>query len=306
MEEATNMTSINTVYDSIIKHYGWETYETSKKRLLRKKYAFLQKHLVLCNSKEFVDASGNFPKNMIPICDAPIIRNLLLEAVNDAEEDNLVYEWFNGNVDTDDSLKSILLYAQLQPLIREPEFSDGVDDVTVDEWLDTVAAAINYNTAKKTLELKNNLERFRNNSLALDSNVGFGDVIVNNGNGRRFYGLRDKKNRIDVHGKTVEELLDLVCTQNDYFEILNQMLELFAENAKERVRHNIETFAMSKEVFEAESADDACEHDSIASEYTIWYQRIYEFLVANPEVCQDIEKKVKTTNLADFFKMKDR
>lgn len=306
MEENKSMVSINTIYDCVIQHYEWEKFEDSKKRLLRKKYAFLQKQLVLCNPKKFKDETGNFPKNMIPVCDVPIIRNLLIEAVNDSEEENLVYEWFNGNVDTNDSLKSIILYAQLQPLIRGPEFTDGIDDVTVDEWLNTVAAAINYNTAKSTLNLKNKLEKFRNTALALDSNVSYGDVVVNNGDGSRFYGVKGKRDSIDIHGKTIEELLDSVCTQNDYFEILTQMLEMFTEHAKMRVSHNIETLAMAKVAFDAKSADDACEHDSIASEYIIWYQRIYEFLIANPDVCKNIEEKVETTNLADFFKMANR
>lgn len=306
MENTTNLISINTIYEYIIEYYDWQQYKESKKRLLRNKYAFLQKQLVLCDPKKFMDDSRNFPKNMIPICDAPIIRNLLIEAVNDVENDNLVYQWFNGNVDTNDSLKSILLYSQLRPLISGPEFTDDIDDVTVDEWMHTIAAAINYTTANNTLKLKKDLEKFRNTSLALDSNVGFGDIFVTQGNESRFYGLKGQKSHIDICGKTMEELLDSVCTQNDYFEILTQMLEMFEKHAKERVCYTIETFAIAKEAFEAESADDAFEHDSIASEYTIWYQRIYEFLIANPEECKNIEEKVNTSNLADFFKMKNR
>ncbi len=59
-------------------------------------------------------------------------------------------------------------------------------------------------------------------------------------------------------------------------------------------------------MFEAEKADDAIERDSIASEYTIWYQRVSDFLAQNPDVCAEIEKNAGTTGLVEFFKMQNR
>ena len=41
-----NKVSLQAIYDEIIHHYSWENYEEAKKRLLRKKYSFLQKKLV--------------------------------------------------------------------------------------------------------------------------------------------------------------------------------------------------------------------------------------------------------------------
>ena len=38
-----NKVSLQAIYDEIIHHYSWENYEEAKKRLLRKKYSFLQK-----------------------------------------------------------------------------------------------------------------------------------------------------------------------------------------------------------------------------------------------------------------------
>lgn len=59
-------------------------------------------------------------------------------------------------------------------------------------------------------------------------------------------------------------------------------------------------------MFEAEKADDAIERDSIASEYTIWYQRVSDFLAQNTDICAEIEKKAGTTGLVEYFKTQDR
>ena len=73
------MVALQSIYDEVIKYYGWEQYSESKRRLLRKKYAFLQRRLVLCSPSEFKDKGDN----VVPWVDAPIIRDLLIEAVND-------------------------------------------------------------------------------------------------------------------------------------------------------------------------------------------------------------------------------
>ena len=98
----------------------------------------------------------------------------------------------------------------------------------------------------------------------------------------------------------------MVATQNDYFSVLAQMLKLFDAHAMSRAKEQIVTYAMAKKAFEAEKADEAIDRDSLASEYVIWYQRVHEFLVANPDVCEDIEKETETSGLAEFFRMRGR
>ena len=293
--------SLQVIYNEVIQHYSWGNYEETKKRLLRKKYAFLQKNLVLCDPEDFKEKGANF----VPTNDAAIIRELLIEAVNDSEE-SMVVDWFNGKVDTSDSLTATLLFMQLKPLIMKPYIMGETDEVTMDEWMNTVSAAINYGTARNTLTLKDNLEKFRNSSLPLDASIGYGDVIATHENGSRSYGLCGNRHAIDIRGKTVEQILNEVVTQNDYFAVLAQILELFDAHAKSRARERIVAYAMAKEAFEAEKADDAFERDSLASEYVIWYQRVHEFLVANPGVCAEIEKQTGTSDLAEFFRMKGR
>ena len=106
---------------------------------------------------------------------------------------------------------------------------------------------------------------FRNNSLALDMNIGIGDVVVRHEDGHRSYELRGKEREIDIEGKTIDEVLEDVVSQDDYFE-----------------------------------------HESIASEYNIWYQRVHEFLESNPEICRKIEEEAGVEGLSEFFRMADR
>lgn len=296
-----NRIDMNSIYDEVIAHYGWGAYEDSKKRLLRKKYSFLQKNLVLCDPEDFKEKGTNYvPKN-----DAPIIRNLLIAAVDDSEK-NIIVDWFNGKVDTSDSQMAFFLFSQLKPLIMEPCMMCETDDVTMDEWLHTVVAAVNYSTAMNTIALKRNLEKFRNTSLPLDSTVSYGDVIATHEDGSRSYGMKADRKPVEIKGKTVEQILDTVVTQDDYFSVLEQILALFDAHAKAKAREKIEWYAEAKDLFEAEKADDAIERDSIASEYTIWYQRVSDFLAQNPDICAEIEKKAGTTGLVEFFKMQDR
>ena len=100
--------------------------------------------------------------------------------------------------------------------------------------------------------------------------------------------------------------MDAVVTQDDYFSVLEQILALFDAHAKVKARKRIELYAKAKNLFEAEKADDTFERDSIASEYTIWYQRVHDFLIANSDICKDIESQTGATDLVKFFQMKDR
>lgn len=46
---------------------------------------------------------------------------------------------------------------------------------------------------------------------------------------------------------------------------------------------------------------DVVINNSIASEYLIWYQRIYTYLATNTKVCAEIEKETGLRHLADLF-----
>lgn len=295
------MIKVSDIYKGIIKHYSWENYSEAKTRLLRNKYMKLQQELVLCDKSEFKHQRNN----VVPPADAPIIRNILSEAVNE-DEGNIIADWFNGKVDTDKSEMSILLFNCLKPLIMQPYIDGETDEVTMDEWLSAISGAIKYPTAVQVSKLIRNLEAFRNNSLALDMNIGIGDMVVRHEDGHRSYGLRGKECEIDIEGKTIDEVLEDVVSQDDYFDVLAQVLREFDGHAKKRAHDAILWYANAKNIYDAQKADDAFEHESIASEYNIWYQRVHEFLESNPEICRKIEEEAGVEGLSEFFRMADR
>ena len=107
-------------------------------------------------------------------------------------------------------------------------------------------------------------------------------------------------------GKTIDEVLEDVVSQDDYFDVLAQVLKKFDGHAKNRAHDAILWYANAKNIYDAQKADDAFEHESIASEYNIWYQRVHEFLESNPEICKKIEEEAGVEGLSEFFRMADR
>ena len=101
---------------------------------------------------------------VVPVNDAPIVRDLLIESVND-DDDNMIYDWFNGNIDTGDSQQAMLLFVQLKPVVMHALMNGETDEATVDEWLSALSAAINQTTAANTLTIKRLLEQFRNDEV---------------------------------------------------------------------------------------------------------------------------------------------
>lgn len=292
------MVKVQTVYDAIREHYGWDSHpnKDSKDRLLRLKFSFLLKNIVLRRTEDF----KNRGDAVIPVTDAAIVRNLLIEAVNDDGE-NMIYNWFNGNVDTSDSQQALLLYMQIKPVVMKALMTRETDEVTVDEWLKTISAVINHSTAANTLAVKRALEDFRNDSLGLDMTIGIGDLIVGCEDGSRFYHSTGKKPDLDIENKTIDAILAEITSQDDYFAVLSQILRKFDEHVKASVRSKIITLAQAADAFDASNMRDAVFSDSIASEYLIWYHRLHTYLKTNEVVCAELEKDTGIDHLADLF-----
>lgn len=290
------MMKMQPVYDAVIEHYGWDAYKSSKNRLLRMKYTFLFENVVLRRKEDF-KIRGDA---VIPVTDAAIVRNLLIEAVNDDGE-NMIYDWFNGNVDISDSQQALLLYMQIKPVVMKALMTGETDEVTVDEWLKTISAVINHSTAANTLAVKRALEDFRNDSLGLDMTIGIGDLIVGCEDGSRFYHSTGKKPALDIENKTIDAILAEITSQDDYFAVLSQILRKFDEHVKASVRSKIITLAQAADAFGASNMRDAMFSDSIASEYLIWYHRLHTYLKTNEVVCAELEKETGIDHLADLF-----
>lgn len=97
------------IYEAVLMEAGLKPEEESNKRKLNNKLTFLMEQVALRDKNEFKEKREVKKKNSeeieiksgrdikIPICDAAIVRNLLIEAIS---EDGMIYDWFNGNVDT--------------------------------------------------------------------------------------------------------------------------------------------------------------------------------------------------------------
>lgn len=290
------MIKVQAIYDEVITHYAWKGYEDAKYRLLRNKYRFLVENVLKRDKKDYLYKKSD----MLPLCDAPIVREFLIMSVDG--DCGIVYDWFNGNVDTDNSEDAQKLYDRLDSIIMWAVNNGEIDAVTAEEWESALAASVNYTTAGNTSKIKAALESFRKNSLGLDFCINMGDIIHNDGLGNREFILKGKKMDLCIDGCTIDEALEKVASQDDYFAILAQVMEKFENHAKKSIRDKIITLAKCADCFDAKMKD-AVLMESLASEYSVWYQKIYEYLVANPEICSSIEQETGIRNLADMFKM---
>lgn len=298
---------LQDIFKEVAQYYNnWEDEKDvdidAKYRNLRKKYTFLIENILFRDKASFKDSSNH---NMVLSRDKTIIRILLIDAIS-PDKDDIIVKWFNGKVDTTNSSESIKLYESISQEIKIAFLLLEVDEVTMHEWLDTIAASINFNTAIHTHKIIKQIENFRQNSLALNQNINIGEISLNI-DGKRFYhhaGANRFHKHFDLKNKTFEQLLREINCQDDYLNILMQVIHELEAHAKEKVIDIIRRFALIKRDIGLDKADKMVQNDSIASEYVIYYQRIYEFLKKNPDIVEKIEKEENVENLLDFFKMK--
>lgn len=308
----SNFIKVQEIYKEIINYYGWNKDEVtndiddaSKYRLLRNKYAFLMKKVMLRDRCEFKKQRNS----MIPEKDAPVIKELLIRAVSnkkEAEENAIIVDWFNGRLDTKDSYTSILLYNSIKPIIMDLSYHGIIDEVTMNEWLLAIGASINYNTAENTAKVKEAIECFRNHALALNQNIDVGSIIIGEEDESRFYHSKGSKQMFDVENEPMSLILKKASSQDDYLNILGQVLQLLEGDAMVKAIERIKICAKWKSVFNNDKADFAVQTESLASEYTIWFQRVYEFLAANPDVLEEVERDTGAEDILNYFKMQDR
>ena len=95
-------------------------------------------------------------------------------------------------------------------------------------------------------------------------------------------------------------------SQDDYFDILAQVIHLLEEHVQKQAIDKITYLAKLQNSVMFEHVDDGEDNNTLSSEYIIWFQRIYEFLKNNPEICKKIEEETKTEDLLYYFKMSER
>lgn len=295
------MVTAAKIYEQVIEMTGFAD-DDSTKRKLRNKMTFLLEQVALRRVSEFKQGRDI----VIPRNDAPIIRNLLALAIDDGEEGNMIVDWFNGNIDTNDAQECVLLYMQLGEPIMRAEMMGETDSVTVDEWKASIRGVLNYDMADRTLKMKRKLEEFRAKTLVMSNTVRNGDVIVGCEDGSRYYGMESEKPIKHLSEELIHKILDGLYLQEDYFDVLNQLMDRMMADAESKAVPTIETYARCKELLECDRAIEmlSTKDDSIVSEYYPWFEKIHQFLLKHPEHVTRIEEMAKTEGLTDFFKMK--
>ena len=274
-----------------------ESMKDSYLRNLRNKFRFIVESVALRRMDEYKDGRNI----MIPACDAPIVRNLILASLDD--DYPFIVDWFNGALDLSDSAKCVFLGMSVKEPIMKAEMTGETDSVTVDEWLAAINGLINLNMAKGTAAMKDKLEEFRVNTLVMDSTVLDGDLTMSDGLGHRRYILQGRREKAqlseDILGKIVQDL----SFQQDYFAVLDQIMDYMMKDAEKKATPSIESYALAKAATECDSAQEmiGAGDESMVSEYFPWLKKIGAYLKTHPEEAARIEESVGTTGLVEFF-----
>lgn len=286
------------IYKEVIKMLGYAD-DDSTKRNLRNKMNFLLEQVALRKVMDFKDGKNLY----IPCNDAAIIRNLLMLAISD---DGMIVDWFNGNIDTNDAEMCVLLYMQLKEPVLSALMTCETDEVTVDEWMAAISGVLNYDMAEKTLKMKRKLEDFRVRTLVMNNTVRNGDIIVENEDGSRYYGLERMEITREIPVELLDKIVENLYVQGDYFDVMHQIMDRMIIDAEEKAVPAIEIYALAKNVAECDKAVEliATSDDSIVSEYYPWFNKIANFLKNHPDECKRIEDFANTDNLEEFFRMK--
>lgn len=92
--------------------------------------------------------------------------------------------------------------------------------------------------------------------------------------------------------------------QEDYYHVLEQIIDFMIEDAKDKAIPAIECYALAKGVSDCETAIEMIrdpENITMVSEYYPWLKKIGAFLKDNPEETKRIEEYAQVKNLEKFF-----
>lgn len=142
-------------------------------------------------------------------------------------------------------------------------------------------------------------------SNVLNHDIPFGDLIRENEYGQRSYIWKGLHPNIDM-SLPLNEVLKGCFSQEDYADLVIQLMFVILQDSQDKTINFIKAYAGLKKKTGYSCADELLDKESLASEYTKFFQNIYDYLYDRPELTKDIENEIGTENLLDFFKMKDR
>ena len=248
-------------------------------------------------------------KDMIPLRDKPIVKELVARSYfpkPDGYGDQLIVDWFNDSIAPNDFEKIRDLGSWVDNIISNEIYYDDwdMDMVTRDEWIAAIHYAIRFDLAVSILQAAETLENLYNSLMVLDHKIPFGDLIKENKYGSRVYRWKGLSAHLDPSEPLDDSLKNCYSLEN-YSSILQEFLNRLQRNAIAKTIDFILAYAEIKAKSGALSAKEFLSSDSLASEYTAFFQKIYEFLIERPEITSFIERETGTNDLLGFFRMKE-
>ncbi|SFX01101.1 hypothetical protein [Ruminococcus sp. XPD3002] len=282
-----------------------QTMNESFRRSISNKYNFLVNRIVMRSKLDWRYKN----KDRIPLRDKSIVKALLIKSYlpKPDTDDELFVKWFNNSIEETDFETIINLGFRVESLIKDEVAYDDwdLDDVTIDEWVNAIHSSINFSRALSVKEFAYEMIQLYDASNVLNHDIPFGDLIRGNEYGQRSYIWKGLHPSIDT-SLPLNEVLKGCFSQEDYANIVMQFMHVILQDSQDKTIDFIKAYAELKKKTGYSCADEMLDKESLASEYTKFFQNIYDYLYDRPELTKDIENEIGTENLLNFFKMKDR
>ena len=216
-------------------------------------------------------------------------------------------KWFNNSIEETDFETIINLGFRVESLIKdEVAYEDwNLDKVTIDEWVNAIHSAINFSRALSVKKFAYEMIQLYDTSNVLNHDIPLGDLIRENEYGQRSYIWKGLHPSIDT-SLPLNEVLKGCFSQEDYANLVMQLMYVILLDSRDKTINFIKAYAELKKKTGYSCADEMLDKESLASEYTKFFQNIYDYLYDRPELTKKIEAEIGTENLLNFFKMKDR
>lgn len=283
-----------------------QTMDESFRRSISNKFNFLMNRVVMRSKLDWRYKH----KDRILLKDKSIVKSLLIKSYfpqDKNDDDNIFVDWFNDSIDETDFDRIIELGKRIEFLIKDEIYYEDkdMDDVTRDEWVAAIHSSINFSKALSVKKFAYEMSQLYDSSNVLNHDIPLGDLIRENEYGRRSYIWKGLQPHIDM-SMPLNEVLKGCFSQEDYANLVLQLMLVIMQNCKEKTIDFIKAYAGVKKMSGCSCIDELIGIDSLASEYPKFFQNIYEYLYDRPNLTQKIECETGTDELLQFFKMKDR
>ena len=282
-----------------------QTMDESFRRSISNKYNFLVNRIVMRSKLDWRYKN----KDRIPLRDKSIVKALLIKSYlpKPDTDDELFVKWFNNSIEETDFETIINLGFRVESLIKdEVAYEDwDLDKVTIDEWVNAIHSSINLSRTLSVKKFAYEMIQLYDTSNVLNHDIPFGDLIRENEYGQRSYIWKGLHPSIDT-SLPLNEVLKGCFSQEDYANIVMQFMHIILQDSQDKTIDFIKAYAELKKKTGYSCADEMLDKESLASEYTKFFQNIYDYLYDRPKLTKKIEAEIGTEDLLNFFKMKDR